>query len=219
MKKKIPGHDPEFDALLKLKKIKLHHLKKLSSAKQLAFRKLLTNMLAATRGEERDAFLLKIGALVEPDKIWEYNHTRIAGAITVYIRQFSTMPTRVFLAERTGLSHETINKHLRDFDKAPAFKAMQDMQLLMADKILMKLLQAALAGDVRAAKLYLNTVNRRYKPANREVVISNQNNYVQVNGLVLNDEILSQLKPAQVKQIEAVVKKGLAEGKKTLPQG
>jgi len=210
MKKKTPRTNPQFKALLMLEKIEPADLQTLSPEQQVLFRKLLSEKLAATTDDERDAFIEKIIAIIEPDKIWYNNHERITKAIQDYIRLYSAMPGKVALARATGLSRQTIHKHLRNLGAAPEVTHYTDMFDLMTPHVITKVLEKALSGDMAAAKLYLKAAGRETRSTTTDVVINHQNNYIQINGTVLSQQALQQLKPELLQQLEEIIKKGLS---------
>jgi hypothetical protein len=72
----------------------------------------------------------------------------------------------------------------------------------MTSKILAKLFSFAVQGNVRAAKLYLDAVGNIVQPA---TIIENQNNYIQINGLTITQELVEKLPPAQLAQLTATM--------------
>ena len=68
------------------------------------------------------------------------------------------------------------------------------------------MIQLAFNGDTKAAKLYLDVVG------NTQGLIStirNQNNYIQINGLILSQESVKKLNPEQLGTIESILKTAL----------
>jgi len=45
-----------------------------------------------------------------------------------------------------------------------------------------------------------------HAPRQKSTLIQNQNNYIQINGLVLSQEVIEQLSPKQTNSIEKVLK-------------
>ena len=201
----------EFANLLLLDKIEQHHIKALAPEKQLQFRKLLSDKLAAATGEDRDAFLEKIIAITDHDTIWEYNHSRITQYITQHIRQFSAMPTKATIAEVTGLSRQTVHKHLQGLANQPTNTLQNELYGVMKHALLNKVLERAMDGDIAAAKLYLQTMKEENTRTSKDITIHKQNNYLQINGTTLNQQTIQQLKPEQLQQIEKVIKRSLAK--------
>jgi len=201
----------EFDNLLLLDKIEQQHIKALPPEKQVQFRKLLSDKLAALTGEERDAFLEKIAAIADPDNVWEYNHSRITQYITQHIRQFSAMPTKATIAEVTGLSRQTVHKHVQGLANQPSNTLQNELYGVMKHALLNKILLCAMEGDMSAAKLYLQTMKEENTRTTKDITIHKQSNYLQINGTVLNQQTIQQLRPEQLQQIEKVIKRSLAK--------
>jgi hypothetical protein len=63
----------------------------------------------------------------------------------------------------------------------------------------------ALNGDTGAAKIYLKAVGA-LNESNPNTKIQNQNNFVQINGILIKQETLMQLSPEQINVIENVLK-------------
>jgi hypothetical protein len=76
-------------------------------------------------------------------------------------------------------------------------------------KVLAKVFKLAVNGDMRAAKLYLNTMGLNNEPAPTNTLIHNQNNYIQINGTVLSQEAIQRLSNEQLNTIEAILKAAL----------
>jgi hypothetical protein len=89
---------------------------------------------------------------------------------------------------------------------------MQNEQFkFMTDKVLAKVFHYAVNGDMAAAKLYLNSMGANERNNKGNTLIQNQNNYIQINGLVLNQETIKQLKPQQLLLIENILKAAIKE--------
>ncbi len=71
--------------------------------------------------------------------------------------------------------------------------------------ILARLYDFAFQGDVKAAKLFLDATGNLNHSSN-PMFIQNQNNYIQINGIVLSQESIKLLSPEQLTQIENIVK-------------
>lgn len=59
-----------------------------------------------------------------------------------------------------------------------------------------------LVGDIKAARLYFEVLGNIGKS---NLAINTQNNYIQINQTKLSQEIIKQLSPEQLDQIEAVL--------------
>jgi hypothetical protein len=84
----------------------------------------------------------------------------------------------------------------------------------MESKVLAKVFQFAVNGDMRAARLYLECTGALKNSAsgnnssniNNNTLIQNQNNFIQVGGTILNQEIIKQMSPEQLNTIEGILK-------------
>jgi len=82
----------------------------------------------------------------------------------------------------------------------------------MTSKVLAKVFQFAVNGDMRAAKIYLNifgSVNNVQPPNN--TLIQNQNNFIQINGTVISQETVMHLNSDQLNMIENILKTALQQ--------
>jgi hypothetical protein len=134
------------------------------------------------------------------NQIWEYNHQQITNAMAEYMGANGTMPTRTQLANITGLSRQTIHKHLKDYSTHPQYKAQLEQFRFMAHKVLATVCNKALAGDMQAAKLLFTLTGL--------VPTQQVNPTVQINDTQLSQETVEQLSPEQKVAIEMIVKQG-----------
>ena len=101
---KLPKHLPVFDQLLNLEKIEQKDLAILSPEEKKDFIRVLYQKAAELEKDERDAFLEKTADLLDPDFIWEYNHSKISQGIEAFVAQHGFMPNKAQLAVMCGLS-------------------------------------------------------------------------------------------------------------------
>ena len=200
--------NPEFDRLLALKSIDHAHLNSLPPDERKKFVALLNKKLKTAKDVELDTFVDQIGPIIDADHIWEMNHSRITIAIQEFIEKTGSVPAKSQLAQATGLSRPTIHKHLRSFAANPAYQERTESFNIMNQEVLGRVLLKALQGDMAAAKLYLHA-NTTKQAAGKDIVINNQNNYIQINNTVLNQEVIQKLKPEQLQKIEDIIKASL----------
>ena len=93
----------------------------------------------------------------EKERIWEENHREIAKFITQHLGEFGAMPAKSIIAKATGLSRETVYKHLRRYAEKPVDENDMSSFDLMTEQVIAQVLKAALRGDLSAAKLFLET--------------------------------------------------------------
>ena len=170
---------------------------------------MVTEKFNALEGDEKEIFWNKIeditGELTK-NQVWEYNNNKITAAIANLMQQFGRMPSKTELAEETKLSRTTIHKHLKEFGTHPLYLEQMEQFRFMTKKVLAKVYTFAVNGDVLAAKLFFNVVgNLNNTPRQKNTFIQNQNNYIQINGMVLSQEAIEQLSPEQITSIEKVL--------------
>lgn len=214
MKKEKPGlqkfteTEAKIKKALSLEQITPKDLEHFSEKESNSLMKLLTEKFSELKGTERDKFLKKIEAITGEDtknQIWEYNHHQITWAISVLIQEYGRMPTNTEIAIKTELSRQTIHKHIKEYKTHSLFLEYQEQFEFISSKVLSKVFTFAVNGDMRAAKLYFDIVGGAGKTSN-STSIQNQNNYIQINGTVLNQETIKKLKPEQLNLIEEILK-------------
>ena len=114
------------------------------------------------------------------------------------------MPTKMDLTEKTGLSRQTIHKHLKEYTMHPLYQNHQEQFRFMADKVLARIFHFATNGDVKAAKLYFDILGKNFGSTQTNYV---QNNYVQINNIKLSQDKIKQLSPDKLKEIFAALKR------------
>ena len=114
------------------------------------------------------------------------------------------MPNKTEIADETGLSRQTVAKHLREYQAHPEVKAETRQFQVVANRVLASMFKSAVNGDVRAARLYLEMVGA---PVNQQTgtLVNEQNNYIQVNNTILSQENLERLTAEQLNQIEIIL--------------
>lgn len=197
----------KIEHLLSLDKITANDVEHLNQAERQQLSETATRTLAQLTGAERDNFLNKIDLIIPAstkNDIWEYNHSLINAAVSRYMGQNGVMPDKSTIARETGLSRQTVAKHFAAYQKHPGHTAQMEQFKLMAPNVLAHVFKHALNGDMRAAKLYLQMVGTADK---QPAVITEQNNYIQVNNTILSQENLAQLSAEQLNQIENIIRK------------
>ncbi|NHA06463.1 hypothetical protein G7092_21825 [Mucilaginibacter sp. HC2] len=211
----LTDSEKKITALMSLEKITVNDLDNLDLGERQYLGTVCTQMLQNLKDRERDDFLNKIEPIMldsNKQQVWEYNHQAITDAISKLTEEHGSMPTKNQLAEETGLSRQTISKHLKEYQTHPAHAEQIEQYKMMAPKLMAKVFQYAAKGDIRAARLYLETVGATGKQQNNTVVKS-QNNHIQINNTILSQENIKRLSAEQLSQIEHIVAKALPEGK------
>jgi len=212
----LTGGRQKIIALLDLEKISATDLDKFDNEERRYLAAVCSKMLEGLKGKERDDFLDKIESLMPPankQQIWEYNQQVITEAIAKLMEKYGAMPNKTQIAQQTGLSRQTITKHLKEYQTNPGRADEMEQFKIMTSKLISKVFNFAVNGDIRAARLYLEAVGATNKRQSNTVV-NHQNNYIQINNTILSQENLKRLSAEQLNQIESVVAMVLPEGEK-----
>jgi len=140
----------------------------------------------------------------EQNRVWEINHLKILDAITAATKYCgSHLPTITSLSKATELSRQTIHKHFKSCSSHPAWRQRGEMFESMQIEVLLGICHRAMNGNLPAAKLYLELTGKLKPKAQNENSAANN---VQINGMVLNQQVMQSLNPEQIKQIEGIIK-------------
>jgi predicted transcriptional regulator len=152
--------------------------------------------------------------LNENDSAWEENHDKIVACIR-QLNSFSGRPTISRIARDTGLTRATIYKHLNEFQTHQVFKGSTKVHRLMMSELMTHLCGSALCGDVKAARLYFEVMGVIKTGKNVNTNILNQNsNAITVNGNVFTEEMVHNLSPENLSELEKFVKAAtMSQGK------
>ncbi len=195
------------EQLLALKQITPEHTAALTPDEYKEFGAEINRLFATLTGKQLDQLQHKIDPIIPSDsrsELWESNHRRITNAINAHLQRYGTMPGRTLLAEQTGLSRQTIHKHVKEYEQNANYLAQQAQLKFMSSHVLGTVLKKAMQGDTQAAKLYFSMVGSQPAPAPATLVQTN-NNYIQINNTVLSQQKLNQLTPAQLAAIEGII--------------
>jgi hypothetical protein len=193
--------------LLAQKKIAAKDIEDLNKIEREYLAETCTELVQQLKGEERDNFLDKIDLVIPASTksdIWEYNHSVINGAVSDFMHEHGIMPTKSVIAEKTGLSRQTIAKHFKAYKKHPELTEEMEQFKFMAPRVLANVFKFALNGDIRAARLYFEMVGAINKQQTNTVV-NEQNNYIQINNTILSQENIKRLSAEQLNQIESII--------------
>lgn len=133
---------------------------------------------------------------------WQRNHLKILGSISDLMQKNNCMPTNTQISIAAGLSEETIYKHLKEFKDHELYKHEADKYQFMLQRVLTTVFNLSVQGDIRACKVFMD-----YFISNNNVQAPTikQTNYIQINQTKLSQDIVQQLTPDQLNQIEAVL--------------
>ena len=168
--------------------------------------KLMPNGLSVFQGVDRDRFIELFNCFTKNDELrnisWQRHHVQITQAISCIVDEKVRFPTRGEIAEKTGLSRTCIDQHLKEYYKSELFDQKQQEIQLMREKLLAALFSLSLDGDVKAAKVFLQATS----PNNEVQSIKNQqNNFIQINGIVITEEQLKELPEEKQIQINEII--------------
>jgi len=157
----LPAPATKIDRLLALDKITPNDIESLNDAERDDLAATATQIVAQLKGAERDDFLEKIDLIVPASTksdIWAYNHALISRAVANYMRANGVMPAQHIIVRETGLSRQTVSKHLKEYKHHPEHAAQMEQFKFMAPSVLANVFKYALDGDMRAARLYFQMV-------------------------------------------------------------
>jgi hypothetical protein len=169
------------------------------------FKILIIEKLQELKYKERDRLEEQTINLFEEDfknQIWERNHILIVAEISNYMNKYGMMPSNNNIVDNTGLSRQTVHKHLKEFLRHSTNLDQIQKFRIMTERVLTVVFKEAIAGNMKAARLYLESVNNSTESIKR---INTQNNYIQINETVLSQEKLNLLTPEQLNKIELVI--------------
>lgn len=207
---KLAAAKQKVNRLLSLKKMSLQDIEDLDQVERDYLEQTAIKKLQQLTGAERDSFIEKIEAIVPVStkhQLWEHNQMRISSTISKFISKHGFMPAKTVIAEQTGLSRQTVVKHVKEYQTHPEYLAAIQQFKLMAPNVLASVLKSAINGDTKAARLYFEMVGAisKQQPG---MVVNEQNNYIQVNNTILSQENLRALTAEQLNQIEQIITNG-----------
>ncbi|AZA84954.1 hypothetical protein C1637_21990 [Chryseobacterium lactis] len=213
---KLTESENNLDTILALHKITLEDLGTLDETNKNEFLNIMTQKLNSLKGDELENFCTQIEDIMHPrvkNELWEKNHINIMWGISVLIRENGRMPTKTEISSKTELSRQTVHKHLKEYKNSIYYTEFQEQFGILQSKIMSSVFQHAIGGDMKAAKLYLECIGalKNTSSANQQshvnnTLIQNQNNMIQINGMILNQETIQKLKPEQLNTIEGILK-------------
>lgn len=139
---------------------------------------------------------------------WYVNDSKIAAHIYSYINDHGFMPANTQISQVTGLSRQTVDKHLKERE----FSIIQDEELqkfkAMNSHALTALYRIGISNkDVKALKAYIDLTKDIMQPSGGCRITNN--NYIQFNSITLSQENIKRLKPEHILQIEGILMEAL----------
>lgn len=196
------------DDVLALERITLDDIACFSKMERDSLAETSTEILNSLKGEEKKIFFSKIEQVVAvnfQNEFWEYNHRLITDAISKLMCTYCAMPSKSAIARETGLSRQTVTKHLKEYKTKSDYIEEMDRFNVMTSKVMASVGKSAMNGDMRASRLYLEMVGAVNKKSPGGMVVNEQNNYIQINNTILSQENLKKLSAEQLNQIELIV--------------
>ena len=206
---KFTNTEIKINEILSLKQVTPSDISPLSIDEKDRLNTVLTEKIRILTGEERDKFYRKIDLLLDDatkNQLWESNHHQITWAISSLLFEYQRMPTVTEIARKAELSRQTVHKHLKDYTNHPLYMQQIEQFRFMTQKVLTRVYSCAEHGDMAAAKLYFNVIGNLNGQLSNNTLIQNQNNYIQINGIVLSQEAVKNLNQDQLNTIENILK-------------
>lgn len=200
---KVTDLDKKTETLLKLDKVTRDDLDGLTNEELSNFTRTTTERINNTKGEELDLLLDKVDPILSQhtkNELWENNHRKITHAISTFIDDNGRMPLKMELVGAVGLSRQTIHRHLKEYKENLLYSEYMDQFEFMTPKLVAKMFQFAIRGDVKAGRLYFDMVG-----ALGTGKVKNQTNYIQINNIQISEEKLKELTEDQLKKVEDVL--------------
>jgi len=92
------------------------------------------------------------------NQTWQNNQVLITKTIDFLVRKFERLPSQIEIAEECGLSRQTINVHLKEFKRCEVVIEDVAQFQFMASKVLGKVMERAMDGDIPASRLSLQVM-------------------------------------------------------------
>ncbi len=204
---KLTDFETRFGNLLEKDQLDIIDFNNFSKDEQEQINERITNLLNTTKLDDHDKLLYKLEKVLHPatkNQIWERNHNTITATISNLMQEYGRMPTASEIANKSELSRQTVTKHLKEYGSNPLYLEKKEQFVFMTDKVLAKVFQFAVNGDIGAAKLYFNVMGCLNAGSGKTI---QNNNFIQINNTILKQETIEQLEPEQIKEIEAIVLK------------
>ena len=147
--------------ILSMKKITIDVWNSLNKREKNIANNELVRMFNESKGAERDKILSKMESITgeqTKSQIWTINHIRINNSIVKLVQHLNRMPSKDEIAEESGLSRQTIHKHLSEYSEHPLFKEELIQYRFASNSLLSVIYKMAIQGDIKAAKLFFNVV-------------------------------------------------------------
>ena len=204
---KFTESESKVSKILELERITEKDLTDLTVKEKNDLQEIIVSQFNTFKGEKLDELVYKIDDILPIDtrnQLWENNHYKISVAMTKLMKDQGFMPTKNQIAVESGLSRQTIHKHINDYSSNPLYLKDVEQFRFLSNKVLARVFKFAVDGDLKACRLYFDIVGNRNTPENTPKL--EQKNYIQINNTVLSQDELKQLNEHQLNTIESVLK-------------
>ena len=168
----------------------------------------LYKRLETCQPNEKRSILNKMAALSgDPEirkEVWELNHRSILSAISIHLASFGCMPIQATIAEKTELSRKCVSRHLDEYRNSDLYAEQMKKLKMMNMTVIEFILSRAVNGDLKAAKMYIDTLSKMEDKEEARITLKQQNNYIQLNGILISEEKLVQLAPEKIRLLESI---------------
>jgi hypothetical protein len=185
-------------------KLQLEDIWDLTEDQKKKIKSVLTAGFLTLADEDREQFFVNSDPILSTksrNEIWERNHYCILNVISWQTIQHRQVPTIKDIAEETGLSRVTVAKHLKEYYESETFKEKENAWKFLREKLLSKIYSFAYDGNMRAAKIFIDATDDKPLAA----IKNQQNNYIQLNGLIITEEQIKNLPPDKLKKIQQIL--------------
>lgn len=197
---------------LSQKKLTMKGFWKLTKPQQDLLNEEINRRINTLTGERKDMFVAKLNGLLDKEdknQLWQHNHTRIQTTLSNLLMEYNRMPTVDKLAQQSGVSRQTVYKHLKHFNTQKQYKEEWDRIRYASISIFATVAKCALKGDMKAARLYFDIIDNSGGEGRTYIknqVNNQQNHYLTINSVKLDEPTLNSMPVELLQQIEEFVK-------------
>jgi hypothetical protein len=145
------------------------------------------------------------GAVELKRERWYTNETLINNYVNNYLVKYRNVPSGSAIARETGLSRETVQKHLKERRGNEYYNEQNETLRGLTGSVLAHLYKIGIEdSNIKALKVFMDHFKEDTEPQNTN--INTQNNFIQINGLTISQEQIKNLSAEQLDQIEKIIK-------------
>jgi predicted DNA-binding protein YlxM (UPF0122 family) len=206
----VTNSDPKIYGLLRRKHITSEDTKSFSDYENVRLGELCSKRIRKLQGPDREKFIKKIEDIVDEGTkrgFWEYNHGRIIYAISSLMKQYGRLPSADEIARTVDLSRTSVYRHLKEYSTHPLYLEQQEKLRILSSNVLTRVYLNAMNDDLGSQKLFLNAMGYLGNGQGRQV----NNNFIQVNNLLITQESILKLDPKQLAIVESTLKSVISQ--------